>query len=276
MNGATALMVDNLILRDETHASKPTKPKLTPHKQPNGRVMFNDDSGNAVYSYEQGEIGVSLPSGRKTNILYDSRLVGQAQYSPICGGFAFSPEAIKIPRRPDDNPLALWEDSERMTDYIFEHEYIHFVWDQLSPEEKERTINLFSRAEILPYTRSFGAVLIANKEYATEEMQDLTIDCFEFQYGGSIHRFPKEFIISELLAHVVIGKMMHREGLDNIQVRNRERKNFVDRSKTAIDCLARVEKLPEEITFLRQKGLVDNKDFVKDYPVLKQTALGLA
>lgn len=248
-------------------------PSLIPVKQTDGSIVFNNAEGKPVYGYEKGELGITLPSGEKTNVCYDSRISGQAEYSSIGESFVFSPSAVKEINHPEKYPTEGWSSSEQRINYILRHEYNHFVWNRLGEDRKEQIITLFSKPEYNGTVRSFAAVLISKPEYQLQEEKDFSVPCYEFAFGGIIHRYSKDKIIGELLGHAVIGEIMDRDGITKIQRANPERENFGGRSKWSIDCIGLIKKSsPEDYEVLINSGVVNNQDFDKDCETIKSMA----
>lgn len=256
--------------------SKP-KQQLLPQKQQNGAVIFFDEARKPLYGFERGDLDISLPSGKRVNIFYDSRLQAQAAYSPDTTSFTFTPATIGELQHPENYPQEGWQTPSQRTEYILKHEYNHFAWDQLDQATREQVISLFYQPGIAKATRLFAADLITKSTYRVQEELDPNVDCLEFTINGRVYRYSKELIINELLAHATIGEMMDRQAITVIQRNNPQRENFGLRSKSALDCLTFLKKnFPQGYEALIKNKLINNPDFKSDLPVIKTKAVSLA
>lgn len=257
--------------------------RWTTQKNPDGTISVFDKNGKLMGAYEKGFLDVALPSGAKTHILADSRIVGlQAEYSHQIGAIILGGPTLTEMADPQ-NPAATevarklgFNDLEQKTKYFIKHEYNHLIWDQLDSISQRRIMNMFSRPENLVATRAFAAVLISKKEYQDQEETDPNRESFEFNFGGRIHRYSKEFIVNELLAHAVLGDMVTREDMSRIHRSADKVENFWARSETAFDVIDQLKAQdPQNYDLLQQAGLVNNQNFEQDYSKIVAAAKSL-
>lgn len=249
-------------------------------KNPDGTVSVFDKDGKMIGVYEKGFLDVPLPSGLQTHIVADSRITEfSAEYKYQMGAMVLGgPTLAEIadPANPVANEEARkigWQDLEQKTKYFVRHEYTHLVWDKLDSVTQKRIMDIFSRSDNLATTRAFGAVLISKKEYQAQEETDPNKEAFEFNFGGRVHRYSKEFVVNELLAHGVLGDMVTRDDMTRIQRSSDRAENFGTRSKTAYDALDQLKvQSPQDYDFLQQAGLVNNQNFEQDYSRIVSTA----
>lgn len=264
--------------QDNTNLSREVASSvLEAQKQSDGSVIFLGPDRKPVFGFEKGELGVVLPSGKKINIFSDSRISGQAAYSPTVKGLVFTPATVNELKNPNVYYQEGWQTPEQRAVYFLKHEYTHLAWDQIGETIRKQIIDVFMRPEVAKAMRWFAATLVSKLEYQKQEETDLSVDCIELFFGGKIHRYSKELIVNELLAHAAVGEIMDRAGVTQVQRHNAERENFGLRSKAAIDCLETIgQRFPKEYALLKQKGLMGNDSFAKDLPVIRAKAVSLA
>lgn len=256
--------------------------RWTTQKNPDGTISVFDKDGKVMGAYEKGFLDVALPSGTRTHILADSRIIGEAEYSYRIGAIVLGGETLREiadPQNPAANEAARklgFNDLEQKTKYFIKHEYSHLIWDQLDSISQRRIMDMFSGSENLVTTRAFAAVLISKKEYQDQEEMAPDKETFDFTFGRRVHRYSKELVINELLAHQVLGDMATREDMTRIQRSTDKGENFGARSKAAFDALVQLRsKNPQDYYFLKQVGLVNNQTFEQDYSKIVSSARSL-
>lgn len=257
--------------------------RLKLQKNQDGTITALTKDGKPLGVYEKGFLDLNLPSGASVNVVADSRLTGfQAEYRPDFGALVLAgatlSEAANL-QDPAANQEARkdgWKDLAQRTEYFIKHEYNHFAWDQLDSLTQQKILGIFSKPERLASTRTFAAILISKPEYQQQEETDPNKPAYEFTFGGKVHRYSQERIINELLAHGVLGEIMGRDEMTQIQRSRNQAENFGARSKAAIDCLDKIKSTSsEDFDFLVESGLVSNPGFEQDYIYLLNVANSL-